>query len=206
MNKATRIFVLTLVLYAALLTSLHGIFEFVQGPVPTNGIAIQAIGAPCEPDQIWHACFPALTIFRTYDTAGIMTLILTGLLITRGIRPIKNRWQSLSILLIGSLLLVSGGGFVAALVILIGGTAAFFTPRDGKGEISIFHHRMAKGWPCLLFLYFVLVALESLLGAFANDLALQIGGVFLAVEFIVLILAAFAAHAWDRCQRQSVSS
>jgi hypothetical protein len=205
-NKATRIFVLTMVLYAALLTSLHGIFEIVQGPVPTNGIAIQAIGAPCEQDQIWHACFPALTIFRTYDTAGIMTLILTGLLITRGIRPMKNRSQSLSILLLGGLLLVSGGGFIAAFIILVASTAAFFTPRDGNEEISPFHRSMAKGWPWLLFLYFGLVALESLLGAFANESVLQIGVLFLSVEFVMLILAAFAAHAWDRCQGQRASS
>lgn len=206
MKKATRIFVLTLVLYAALLTSLHGILEFVQGPVSTAGIAIRALGAPCEPNKIWHACFPTLTIFRTYDTAGIMTLILTGLLITRGIRPMTNRWQSLTILLLGGLLLVSGGGFIAAFIILIAGTAAFFKPRGGSKEISLFHRSMAKGWPWLLFLYFVLVALESLLGAFANELVLQIGDLFLLVEFVVLILAALAAHAWDKCQGQGASS
>jgi len=196
MTKATRIFVLTMVLYAALLTSLHGLSEFNQGASPTGDITIQAMGTPCMPDQIWHACFPALTIFHTFDTAGIMTLILTGLLITRTVRPFRSHWQGLSLLLLGVLLLLSGGGFIAFFILLVASTAAFFMP-NGKSETKPIHRKMAKGWPCLLFFYFLIVGLQVLLGANSNEFAMQIVTLLLFFQTLALVLAAFAAHAWD---------
>ncbi|QRN84497.1 hypothetical protein JR338_12995 (plasmid) [Chloroflexota bacterium] len=203
MNKATRILVLTLVLYAALLTSLHGLSEYHQGASPTNGISIHAIGAPCEPDLVWHACFPALTIFGTYDTAGLMTLILTGLLIARSIRPMKKARQGLLLILLGGLLFISGGGFIAFFIVLVAGTAAFFKPKGKQGEISPFSQKMANGWPWLLVIYLLIVGLEALLGAFNNELASQLSGILLPIEFTILILAAVAAHAWDLIQNES---
>ena len=188
-----------MVLYAALLTSLHGISEFNQGATPTGDIFIQAMGAPCVPDQTWHACFPALTIFQTFDTAGIMTLILTGLLITRAIRPFKSHWQGLTLLLLGTLLLLSGGGFIAFFIILVASAAAFFQPNE-KNKAKPIHRKMAMGWPGLLVIYFLIVGLEALLGALSNQMAMQAGNLLLFLQTLTLVLAAIAAHAWDRSQ------
>lgn len=199
MRKATQIFVLSLIFYASLLTALHGVFELAQGHVATGGMAISAIGAPCQAETVWHACFPALTVLPTFFTAGLMTLILTGLLITRGIRQIIKPRQDMALFVLTVMLLLSGGGFIAFFVLTVASVAAYWPHQKLRGQPNAFIRLMAKGWPWLLFVYFLLVGTEALLGGFKADLSIQVN-FLLPLGFLFLLLTAVSAYAWDVSQ------
>jgi len=81
MKKARKIAAAGLGVYAGLVALEHGIFEYVQGRAATPGVVIQAIGPPCEPGAVWHACFPALTLLPTFQVAGMATVLLSAALV-----------------------------------------------------------------------------------------------------------------------------
>lgn len=72
---ATRLAAAIIGGYAGLLGAAHGFFEIRQGSLPTSGIAIQAIGSGCQPETVWHACFPAMTLVPNFLISGLLALI-----------------------------------------------------------------------------------------------------------------------------------
>lgn len=201
-HKAAHILILTLIFYAGFLAALYGILELARGAEPTNGMAIQAIAPPCDADKEWHACFTAMTIFGTYDTAGMVTLILTGLLITRGIRHINHPKPDMALLILPMLLFLSGGGFTALFILIIAGVTAYW-PSFKLPIISINLYRfLARGWPWLLFLYFIIVGAEALFGGFGVNPYERIN-LIVPAQYILLGLTAAAAHCWDIVQQSN---
>src|SRR5450756_1203311 len=77
MKSATRVAISTIGVYAGLLGAVHGYFETLQGNVAPSGIAIKAIGPPCQADKVWHACLPAITLVPNFLVAGILAIIIS---------------------------------------------------------------------------------------------------------------------------------
>jgi uncharacterized membrane protein len=76
MKKATRIAAAMLGAYAGLLAVEHGIFEILQGSVRPNALLIHAIGRPCQPEAVWHACFPAMTLVPNFLVSGAFAVMV----------------------------------------------------------------------------------------------------------------------------------
>jgi hypothetical protein len=196
MKSAAKTLSVLLMLYASLLTVIHGINEIRQGPEPIENVFIHAVGAPCQPEAVWHACLPALSILPTYQTAGIGTLFLTGLFLPWGVFSLKVRRRSLLLLALAILLLLAGGGFIAFFINLIAGLTlyqSFSVRKRPKGLTRFF----GAFWPWAPIGYFSLVGFELLGGIVNNPLILKVGGVLLPLEFLTLILAMFSALARD---------
>ena len=123
-NSATKISAIILGLYAGALGSLHGVFEILQGNAVAEGITIQAIGAGCQADQIWHACLPAMTIIPQIKLSGILALIFSLLLLFWSLLWIRQAraWMMMSALLL--IMLLTGAGFVPVYTGLMGMFAA----------------------------------------------------------------------------------
>ena len=64
--KSAKVAASILGAYAGLLGVEHGIFETLQGSTPPDGLMINALGAPCEAETVWHACYPALTVVPNF--------------------------------------------------------------------------------------------------------------------------------------------
>jgi len=64
--KSAKVAASILGAYAGLLGVEHGIFETLQGSTAPDGIMINALGAPCEAETVWHACYPALTLVPNF--------------------------------------------------------------------------------------------------------------------------------------------
>ncbi len=78
MRSSLRITTAFLGIYAGLIAIQHGIFEISQGSRAPDGLMFNAIGLPCQPDAVWHACFPAMTLIPNLFITGIAT-VLAGL-------------------------------------------------------------------------------------------------------------------------------
>lgn len=71
-KSATRVAASALGVYVGLLGALHGYFEILQGDVAPDGLMINAIGPPCQPEEVGHACFPAMTLVPNFLVTGIL--------------------------------------------------------------------------------------------------------------------------------------
>jgi hypothetical protein len=71
MKSPLRITTAFLGLYAGLIAIQHGIFEMLQGNRAPDGLMFNAIGPPCQPETVWHACFPAMTLIPNLLVTGV---------------------------------------------------------------------------------------------------------------------------------------
>ena len=77
MRAATRITAAALGTAAGIAGLEHGIFEILQGNVPTPGLVIASMGPPCIPEEAWNGCEPAMTILPNFLTSGILTVLIS---------------------------------------------------------------------------------------------------------------------------------
>ena len=108
MNKATQIIAATFGVVLAIAGMTHGIFEILQGNVPTNGLIIQAIG---DEHQMWfYGTEEAFSILPNFLFSGILTLLTSAAVMVWSIKYIGTRHgASVFILLFVMLFLVGGG-------------------------------------------------------------------------------------------------
>jgi len=66
MRKATKAAATWLGITAGIAGFEHGYFEIIQGNTPTPGLAFPSWGPPCVPEEIWHACEPAMSIIPNF--------------------------------------------------------------------------------------------------------------------------------------------
>jgi hypothetical protein len=60
MRKATKKAATWLGLVGGIAGLEHGYFAFIQGNTPIPDLAFPSWGPPCVPEEIWHACEPAM--------------------------------------------------------------------------------------------------------------------------------------------------
>ncbi len=177
---ATRIAASALGVYAGLLGAVHGYFEMRQGNVAPGGLMISAIGPPCRPEAVAHACFPALTLVPNFWVTGMLAL-LVGLFAAVWAGVFIERKRGGLILAAALLLsLLVGGGFVPT---FIGLMAGFAGSRIHKSSPWLHTHLppnagrlLARLWPWPLVIYFLWVfPVQWLLGRFSGTWLLNAG-------------------------------
>jgi hypothetical protein len=109
--------------YAGLLGIEHGFFEVLQGQIKPDGLLIYAIGPPCQPEAVWHACLPAITLVPNILVSGILTIIFSALVIVWAMSFVHRKYGGIILILLSILMVPVGGGFVPALIGIIGGLA-----------------------------------------------------------------------------------
>jgi hypothetical protein len=194
-------------IYGGLIGAAHGIFEIQQGSMVPEGVMINAIGPPCQPEAVAHACFPALTLIPNFLITGIAALLLSLLAVVwAGFFIHRKRGGLVHILLSGAMLLV-GAGFVPLFLGLIAGGVG---SRIGK-PLSLarkflpapLRSVLANGWPWALGVYFLYaLGFQNLGGVFFPAVMLEYGGLFFLLEYGVLFLAVLTAFA-ARIERSS---
>lgn len=123
-NNSLRITTTFLGVYAGLIAVQHGIFAMLQGSRAPDGLMFNAIGPPCQPEVVWHACFPAMTLIPNLLVTGV-TAVLVGLVIAIWTTAFVGRKRGGLVLGMSSLLaLLVGGGFVPVFTGLIAAIAS----------------------------------------------------------------------------------
>ena len=203
MNNSLRISSSFLGIYAGLIAIQHGIFEISLGDHATGGLMFNAIGPPCQPEMVWHACFPAMSLIPNLLITGIAA-VMVGLLLV--VWAAAFAWRVYGALLFGGLSLLAllvGGGFVP---VFIGLVAAFTSSRINKPVRSggLGWRFVSRLWPWPLVLMAFWMPGSWLLGHFFNAALLSAGGLlFLIFDISLPILSAVSAVGRSKIQKDN---
>jgi hypothetical protein len=190
MTKALRVTTAFLGLYAGLIAIQHGIFESLQGSRAPGGLMFNAIGLPCQSEEVWHACFPAMTLIPNLFVSGIAAILIgLGMAVWAAFFVGRKR-GGLVLGALSMLALLVGGGFVPVWI----GIVAAVTASRLAAPVS----PGGAGWRCLAVLWpwpLALMALwlpgSWLLGHFFSAAMLSAGGLlFLVFSLSLPVLAA----------------
>ena len=183
--------------YAAILAMTHGFFELRQGNGLTGGISIHAIGPDCTADQIWHACFPAISLWPTFRLAGVFTILVSiGLLVLVlfFLQTKPARWL-IPALVIG--VLFCGGGFIATFTGLMAG-GILFIEKNHCGSSPETKKWVSYLWLFLVVVYFGYAAGGWILGKFFNTFMVSFSGVlFVGMDILLPMLIILLAKLAD---------
>ena len=200
MQRATRTTARTLGAYAGVIALQHGVSELLQRGRTPQGLLIQAVGPPCRPEAVWHACLPAMTVLPSFRAAGAATVLVSLTMLVGSIS--FGRSQRLGLAVIGAsvLALLLGGGFVAPFIGLVGGAAATVGARVGQGRIQSEGPVALLGglWPWPLVAMAVWLPGGWLLGRLFSEAMVRLSGaLFLVFDLGFPLLAVVTARARD---------
>jgi len=201
LNSKTRIAASVLGIYAGLLGIEHGIFEIRQGNIATNGLMINAMGPGCQPETVWHACFPALTLLPNYLITGILAIIISLIVLIWAVGFVHRRNGGWRLMLFSALLIPVGGGFIPAFLGIFAGAAGtrIYAPLpwwQGRSPKVLWF--LSKLWPWLLILLVIWSFTSWILGYFFNQPMLSASFLlFICFDLVLPLLIVSSAIAYD---------
>lgn len=202
MKSATRVATSTIGVYAGLLGAIHGYFETLQGNVVPGGIGINAIGAPCQGDVVWHACLPAMTIVPSFIVTGILAIIISLIIVVWAGVFIQRKNSGLILILLSILMLLVGGGFIPTFAGIVAGVAGtgintplvFWRTRLSGSALR----SLAKLWPWTLIVFVAWSLGGWFLGYFFNQVMINLSLVlFLVCNLGLPLLTVITGFACD---------
>ena len=197
MRAATRITAAALGTAAGIAGLEHGIFEILQGNVPTPGLVIASMGPPCIPEEAWNGCEPAMTILPSFLTSGILTVLISLAVLAWSLAFIQRRYGGIVLILLSIALLLVGGGFFPPIIGITGGAAGTHINRPLKGTPGKFTSQSARLWPWPLVILIAWLLVMFPLGYFFNDFLQGIMGYGMCLIITLLPLSIYTAYAQD---------
>jgi len=159
----------------------HGIFEALQGNIPTEDIMINAIG----PGQtFWSgASERALTIIPNFLITGILAISFGIIVILWSILFIERKYGAILFLVFTFILFLVGGGFAPIFVSLVASATATRINKPLSWWKNHIPSKTYKLWPWALILFVII---------FTSAVGLQIFGTPLTTEITTLLVSAMA--------------
>lgn len=197
MRKATRIAASLFGIFAGFGGPEHGYFEMLQGDVRPESLMIASMGPPCEPEAVWHACEPAMTVIPSFLLTGILATVVGLLTMIWAGAFVQRKHGGLVLILLSILLLLVGGGLFPPVIGIIAGVVATrinvpMTRRPGR--VLPF---LAKLWPWPIVAFFVWVFAQFVVGYYFNEFLMRTGFVSPLLIIGLLVLSIFTGHARD---------
>jgi hypothetical protein len=212
-NRATKGVAACFGVFAGLLGVEHGFFEMLQGPVVPGHLLISAIGSPCQPQEAWHACEPAMTIIPNFFVTGVFAIIVSLMVVIWAAAFLQRTHGGLVLTLLALMQLLVGGGFIPVLVLLIAGmvgTRIHASLTWWRVHLALNVRRvLAALWPWSLIAYFLVESGLFLLGFFFNAFLTNLGtlpGFVLPLGLVLLtVLTGFAHDIQSQTDSSSVA-
>ena len=132
MRRAARQVALVFGIFAGGASIEHGVFEVLQGNTVPSGVMIASIGPPCQPDQVWNACEPAMTILPNFLITGILAILIGILTLIWAAAFVHKKRGGLVLIGLSILMLLFGGGIFPPLIGLIGVGVLWYTRRQNE--------------------------------------------------------------------------
>jgi hypothetical protein len=210
MNRSARATASLLGIYAGVLGIEHGVFEMLQGNTAPDGLLTNAIGPPCDPDAVWHSCFPAIALIPNLAVTGIVAIAIGLAVLTWAAASVQRKHGGLVLVLLSGGMSLAGGGFVPAFAGIIAGVAGtrigapltWWQARSSAGPVRL----LARLWPWPLVVLLAWLPGGWILGHFFNQALMSLGvALFLLLDLGLPILAVFSGLARD-VQRTSADA
>jgi len=199
MNKAIRVVASLFGVFAGFGGIEHGAFEILQGNVIPEGIMISSIGPPCEVDQVWNACEPALTVIPNFLATGIIAVVLGIGTMIWSAAFVQRKYGGQVLITLSIMLLLFGGGIFPPLIGIIGvavGTRINAPLIWWRGLLSGKLLRfLAMLWPWSLAAFFIWLFGQWIVGYFYPEFMLQnalLSPLFIIVLLVLTVFTAFA--------------
>jgi hypothetical protein len=187
MKSPLRVTTAFLGIYAGLIAIQHGIFESLQGSRAPDGLMFNAIGPPCQPEAVWHACFPAMTLIPNLLVTGIVTVVMGATLMLWALFFVQHRYAGWILGILSILLLLVGGGFVPVFIGMVAAIASRGLGRSAERPRLAF---LAAFWPWPLVVMALWLPGSWLLGHFFGPAMLAASGLlFLVFDLGLPVLA-----------------
>lgn len=188
--------------YAGLLGAQHGAFEILQGADRPDGLITNAIGPPCQPETVWHACLPAMTVIPNYLVTGILAVAVGLVIILWSAAFVQRKRGGLVLVLLSIALLLVGGGFVAPFIGFVAGAtgAAIGAPlRWWRTRVPGPSLRLlAALWPWTLIVLLIWFPGAWVLGGLYGPTMLRLSGsLFVIFDLDLPLLTPLAALGHD---------
>jgi hypothetical protein len=176
----------------------HGVFEILQGNTRPESLIFVSMGPPCVPEKMWHGCEPAMSILPNFLATGILTILLSLLILIWSAAFIQRKNGGIVLVLLSVVLLLFGGGFFPPLMGLIGGAAGtrINKPISAKPAGGVLRFA-AKLWPWPLVIFLVWAVGQFVVGYLFNDSLQSIMGIVLLMILVMLPLSVYTAYAYD---------
>jgi hypothetical protein len=197
MRKATKTVATWLGVVAGIAGLEHGYFAFIQGNTSTPGLAFPSWGPPCMPEEIWHACEPAMSVIPNFLITGILAMLLSLALIVWAVWFVQRRHGGWVQIALSVLLLLFGGGFFPPIIAFVGGLAGTQINRPLSGPPTRLTRFAAKLWPWSLVIFVGWTLGQFPVGHFFNDFLQGIMYLSLLVILTSLPLSVYTAYAYD---------
>lgn len=195
MKSAVRIVASSFGAFAGIGAVEHGIFEIMQGSSRPVGTMINSMGPPCQPEQIWNACEPAMTVIPNYLVTGILAILFGLIGIIWSLFFIERKHGGLVLMLLSIAMLLFGGGIFPPMIGFIGGLVGTRISKPHRADTPI--HFLAVLWPWALILFLILLFGQWIVGAISNEFMTQIMIPNLLLVLVLLILSPLSAVAYD---------
>ncbi|MFX1606221.1 MAG: hypothetical protein ACFFDD_09950 [Promethearchaeota archaeon] len=157
----------------------HGIFEILQGDVPTGGIMVDAIG---DAYRFWPgAAETVLTIIPNFLWTGILSVIFGILVVIWSLYFVQRKYGATIFFVLAITLWLVGGGFAPIFLTLLGAGAAtrIEKPLNWWRAHLPAQEGLAKLWPLILILFVIV---------FWGAVGIQIFGLPIAVDVIYMVM------------------
>jgi hypothetical protein len=200
MRRATRVVASALGVFAGFGGPEHGVFEIMRGNVRPEGLMIASMGPPCDPEQVWHACEPAMTIIPNSLVTGILAVIVGVVTMIWAGFFVQRKRGGLVLVLLSIVLLLVGGGLFPPLIGIVAGVVGTRINVPVKGQPTRFWGVLGNLWPWPLVGFFVWTLGQFVIGHFFNDFLMNSGFLSPLVIVGLMILSIVSAFAADRQQ------
>jgi hypothetical protein len=197
MRKATRIVALALGVFAGFGGPEHGYFEICQGHVRPDTLMIASIGPPCDPEQVWNLCEPAMTIIPSFLITGIVATVLGLFTMIWAAAFIHKKHGGPVMILLSIALLLFGGGIFPPVIGVIASVVAtrINAPLNRQpGRVLSF---LARLWPWPLVAFFAWAFGQFLVGHYFNEFLMASSFLVPLMMVGLLVLSVLCAYGSD---------
>lgn len=197
MRKATRIVASALGMFAGFGGPEHGVFEMLQGHIRPDGLFIAAMAPPCNPEEVWNLCEPAMTVVPSFLVTGILATVLGLITMIWAAAFVQRKRGAVVLILLSIALLLFGGGLFPPVIGIIAGAVGGRINAPLTRQPTRVSRFLARLWPWALVSFFAWAFGQFLIGHYFNEF-LQASG-FLSPLLILglLVLSILAARASD---------
>lgn len=180
----------------------HGVFEVLQGNTSPDSIMIASIGPPCQPEQVWHACEPAMTILPNFLFTGMLAILIGILTLIWAVTFVHKKHGGLVLIGLSILMLLFGGGIFPPLIGIIGGVVGTRINVPVKErQVKGFGRLLAGLWPWPLVAFGIWLVGEGGVGYLFAEFMLKFASINLFLILGLLVLSVIAAPLYDRSQQ-----